>query len=76
MGLSWDYEDTERLVAQLSPPAGPDEAERALRQICRGYADELYRERHESQTTKQIRRELTAPHKALDGLSARDQCAM
>jgi hypothetical protein len=71
MALSWDYEDTERLVARLSPPASPKDAERALKRVFQGFARELYRERHESQPTRLIRKELQALHKALAGLSPR-----
>jgi hypothetical protein len=71
MALSWDYEDAERLVARLSPPAPEQEAERALRRIFDGFARELYRERHESQPTKQVKKELRALQKALSSLSPR-----
>ena len=71
MALSWDYEDVPRLVARLSPPASPQEAERALRKVYRGFTAELYRERHESQPTKDVGRELIALQKALAGLSPR-----
>jgi hypothetical protein len=71
MTLSWDYEDAERLAGQLSPPASPQEAERVLRRIYKGFAHELWREQHESQPTKQVRQELEALRKALDGLSRR-----
>ena len=69
--LLWDYEDAERLVGQLSPPASPQEAERVLKRVFDGFARELWRERHESQTTKQVKKELTAFQKALAGLSPR-----
>jgi hypothetical protein len=71
MALSWDHEDAERLVARLSPPASPQEAERALRRIFNGFARELFRERHESQTTKKVRKELESLKKALSSLSPR-----
>jgi hypothetical protein len=71
MALSWDYEDTPRLVARLSPPASRQEAERALRRIFDGFWRELYRERNESQSTKQVRKELATLQKALDKLSPR-----
>jgi hypothetical protein len=71
MGLSWDYEDVDCLVARLSPPVSPQEAERALRRVFRGFGRELYRERHESQPAKQTRQELEALRKALNGLSPR-----
>jgi hypothetical protein len=58
-------------VARLSPPASPQEAERALRRVFRGFARELHRERHESQPTKQVKKELRAVQKALSGLSPR-----
>jgi hypothetical protein len=71
MALSWDYEDAERLVARLAPPASPKDAERALKRVYHGFARELYRERHESQPTKQARKELLALQKALARLSPR-----
>jgi hypothetical protein len=71
MALGWDYEDAPRLVRELSPPASPQEAERILRRICRGFSRELWREQHESQLTSEIRDELTALRRALDGLSPR-----
>jgi hypothetical protein len=76
MALSWDYEDADRLVAQLSPPACPQEAERALRRIYRGFAQELFREQREGQPAKQVRRELEALRKALHGLSPRAETAL
>ena len=42
-----------------------------LRRIYIGFSRELYRERHESQTTKQVKKELVALQKALAGLSPR-----
>ena len=71
MALSWDYEDAERVVARLTPPAPPKEAERALRRIFDGFARELYREQHESQPTKQVKKELRALQKVLSRLSPR-----
>jgi hypothetical protein len=69
--LSWDHEDTPRLVGQLSPPASQQAAERVLRRVYEGYSRELYRERYESQMTKQVKKELRALQKALAGLSPR-----
>jgi hypothetical protein len=71
MALSWDYEDTPRLVGQLFPPATPQEAERALRRVYKGFAHELWRERHESQPAKQVRQELETLRKTLNHLSRR-----
>jgi hypothetical protein len=76
MALSWDYEDAERLVAQLSSPARPHGAELALKRVYRGFASELSRERREGQPAKQVRQELEALRKALDGLSPRAQTAL
>jgi hypothetical protein len=69
MALSWDYEDVPGLVAQLSPPAAPDAAERALRRIYRAYGREL--SRNPCQKAEQVRQELKALERALDGLSPR-----
>jgi hypothetical protein len=76
MALSWDYQDAERLVVQLSPPVCPQDAERALRRIYRAFAQELFREQREGAPAKQVRRELEALHKALGGLSPRAETAL
>jgi hypothetical protein len=71
MALSWDYDDAERLVARLSPPVSPKDAERVLKRVFNGFARELYRERHESQPAKQVKKELEALQRALSSLSPR-----
>jgi hypothetical protein len=76
MTLSWDYQDAERLVAQLSPPAWPQDAELALRRVYGAFARELNREQREGQPAKQVRRELEALRKALGGLSPRAETAL
>jgi hypothetical protein len=63
--------EAHRIVARLSPPAPSQEAERVLRRVFDAFGRELYREQHESQPTKQVKKELKALQKVLSSLSPR-----
>jgi hypothetical protein len=74
MGLHWDPDDARQLVAQLAPPTAPAAQEHAasvLKRIYRALARELYQEQDESQKNEQVRQELEALRRALEGLSGR-----